>query len=117
MSAPLAGWLDRFRHAFALPGTDEPPTPGQLVAAERFCRAVVQRGWEMPVIAALETAAPLHNVAAQSLAFAQPLIEPLFDPQTLLDWRGFLERSDAAHRLTECLATLVSDRSVKKTAE
>ena len=108
----VARWREQLRHAFALPGSAEAPPPEQLAAAERFCALVVERRWEVPVLAALEMAAPLHNVTAQALTFVQPLTDALFAGDTLRHWSEFLERSDATSRLMERIAQLVQARTM-----
>ena len=102
--------MNWFRHAFAL------DPPGPLVVTEeerevvdRLCRIVVRRRMNVPAVAFLEMSRPLNRVAAQALAFFQPVASVALTGDDYNRFAQFLEKSGSVDYLCRRIEELAAD--------
>ena len=98
------GWL---KHAFAIePDVPPIPTGGQAKVIDTVCREIIRRGLSFPARMTLETSAPLHYLAGQTLRFVEPFLAAVLDPEQIREFAAFLERKGAVEYICGRLEVL-----------
>lgn len=104
----MMNWL---KHAFAIDSTtDAVPTASQEILIDRVCREVIRRGLSLPARMVLESSAPMHFLAGQTLRFMEPVLATALDARELRDFATFVERRGAVEYICRRLDQLQSNR-------
>ena len=101
-------WLKK---AFAVSGSQTPPSPEELQLVDSLAAEIVNRGMEVPAIAFLELARPLRSISLQGLYSAAPFIGALYTQDKLETLQKFLSRSDSIDRLCDLIESKTDQKS------
>jgi hypothetical protein len=100
----MLNWL---KHAFSVsrPGTVQ-PTQAQANLIDRVCREIIRRKMTLPAQMLLESSAPLHYLAGQTIRFVEPMLGTVLDAGELRDFATFLEQPGAVEHICRRLQEL-----------
>lgn len=97
-------WL---KHAFAVESTDSAiPTESQTKLIDLVCREIVRRQMTLPAQMVLDSSAPLHFLAGQTLRFFEPVLGTVLNPAELRDFAEFIEHRGAVESISRRLTEL-----------
>lgn len=86
----MLNWL---KHAFSVARPESVvPTRSQADLIDRACREIVRRNMTLPAQMLLESSAPLHYLAGQTIRFMEPMLGTILNAQELRDFAAFLEQ-------------------------
>jgi len=105
--------LDRLRqglsHAFAVEGTVE-FSDEERALAERLAEFVVRRRMTAPALMALESSRPLNFIGSQVLAFFQPLLTLVFNPEDCDRFVKLLEKRQSVDLVIDTITQRENER-------
>lgn len=103
----MASWLEKLRHAFAVPERGSLVVPEETrVLIDSVCRELVARQLADPALVLLEMSRPMNYVGAQALHALTPLLGVVARPQTIGQLAEFLEQRGSVEYVCERIETL-----------
>ena len=108
--------LDWLKHAFSVaPSGPVVPAPAQAALLDRVCRVIVRGEMTLPAQMVLESSAPLHYLAGQTIRFIEPMLGTVLDPGEIREFASFLEQPGAVGSICRRLQELQDTETNRRT--
>lgn len=112
MAKSMLNWL---KHAFAVaPRKPVAPSPAQAELIDRVCREIVRREMTLPAQMLLESSAPLHYLAGQTIRFVEPMLSTVLDARELREFATFLETPGAVESISRRIDELQQGKANRR---